>query len=654
MKKILSLFTAFATTAMLFLTASAATQPDALLARYNSMRQAFILLCAILAALIVGCVAFTAEALAAKRKRRGARRNPTSRLLLIMMYATACFVLACTVFCFGRYQAVGREIENMQAPPVSSSTSPDTSDTTSENTTTFSEETTTPTTEPDPTFTPSHTNLSNPETWGISWDIIANGSIVDSYQRPEDISFGAAEDYFALPGVATFRGNNFRNSAVYGTADITKGTISKVWSRNIGSLNGWPGSGWTGQPLMVQWDDESKAIMTSMFADKRTKEGLVEVIHATLDGYVYFYDLEDGSYTRDPMYVGMSFKGSGSLDPRGYPILYVGSGLSNGGAPRMYAISLIDSTILYQRSGNDAFSQREWTAFDSAPLVDAETDTLIWPGENGILYTIKLNTQYDKAAGTLTLNPEETVRIRYYPSRASDASYWIGFEPSAVIVDRYLYISENGGMFFCIDLNTMELVWAQDTRDDSNSTPVFEWNGLDGGYIYTAPSLHWTANGSAGYICVYKLDAKTGEIVWEQKFDCYSDRVNDVSGGVQSSPILGKEGTELEGLIVYTIARTPNFADGKLVAFDTETGEIVWEQYMYNYAWSSPVAVYTPDGKAYIITCDSMGYMEMRNHQGEVISTLELGSNIEASPAVFEDMLVVGTRGQKVYGIHLG
>jgi hypothetical protein len=27
--------------------------------------------------------------------------------------------------------------------------------------------------------------------------------------------------------------------------------------------------------------------------------------------------------------------------------------------------------------------------------VDTETDTLIYPGENGILYLIKLNTQYD-------------------------------------------------------------------------------------------------------------------------------------------------------------------------------------------------------------------------------------------------------------------
>jgi len=333
--------------------------------------------------------------------------------------------------------------------------------------------------------------------------------------------------------------------------------------------------------------------------------------------------------------------------------MYVGSGdYMNSKVPRMYIISLIDGSILYEKSGNDGYSKRpDWTAFDSSPLVDAETDTLIWPGENGILYTMKLNTQYDKAAGTLSIQPAEFVKTRYYTDRSNGGTYWIGYEPSCVIVDRYLYISENGGMFFCVDLDTMQLIWAQDTRDDSNSTPVFEWNGTDGGYIYTAPSLHWTAKDGTGYICIYKLDAKTGEIVWEQKFNCGT--VDGVSGGVQSSPVLGKPGTELEGLIIYTIARPPNMWDGKLVAFDTETGEIVWEKAMDNYAWSSPVAVYGKDGTAYIIACDSVGKMMMFDSKGTLLTTISLGSNIEASPAVFNDMLVVGTRGCSIFGIKI-
>ena len=44
---------------------------------------------------------------------------------------------------------------------------------------------------------------------------------------------------------------------------------------------------------------------------------------ACMDGYVYFLDLRTGEKTRDPLYLGYTFKGAGALDPRGYPIMYV-------------------------------------------------------------------------------------------------------------------------------------------------------------------------------------------------------------------------------------------------------------------------------------------------------------------------------------------
>ncbi len=614
---------------------------------YLQMKPALILLAVITAVLVVSCITFSFLS-GRMRMKRSQRR--AQNLILRLMYLTTVLVLICTAVCFFRYRAVGKDLIQAGTPNTPSTDAQiNTSDNT-ENTAGAATEDITPV--PDPTFTPGLSESSDPQKWGINWEIITGGSIVDSFKLTDSISFGAPEDYFALPGIATFRGNNFRNSPAYGTATVTEKTLSKTWSSNIGSLNGWPGSGWTGQPLMVQWDAESKAIM-NMFPAKKEKENLVEVIYATLDGNIYFYDLEDGSYTRNPVYLGMNFKGAGSLDPRGYPIMYVGSGdYLSGKVPRMYIVSLIDGSILYERSGSDSFSQRDnWTAFDSSPLVDAETDTLIWPGENGILYTIKLNTQYDKAAGKLTMAPEELVKTRYTTNRSSKESYWLGYEPSAVIVDRYLYISENGGMFFCIDLDTMELVWAQDTRDDSNSTPVFEWNGIDGGYLYTAPSLHWTNSNGSGYICIYKLDAKTGEIVWEKRFDC--NTVDGVSGGVQSTPLLGKPGTQLEGLILYTIARCPNNWDGKLVAIDTQTGEIVWEKSMDYYTWSSPLAIYDESGNGYIIVSDSVGNMMLLDSKGNTLSTLSLGSNVEASPAAFNDTLVVGTRGGLVCGIKI-
>ena len=439
-------------------------------------------------------------------------------------------------------------------------------------------------TEPPLVFAPAMTDVSNPENFGIEWEIIENEELVESYTRAEPISFGDPSEYFALPGIATFRGNNYRNSATYGTATVTSKKLTKVWSHVIGRLDDWGGCAWTGQPLVVQWDEETKAVM-NLYNSKKEKKDLVEVIYATLDGYIHFYDLEDGTETRAPIKMGVNFKGAGALDPRGYPLLYVGAGLyTYNKVPRMYVVDLITGKIIYEHGNKETFNERNWIAFDSSPLVDAETDTLIWPGESGILYTIKLNTEYDKEAGTISVNPEPPVKTRYR-SDYSESGRYLGYESSVSIVDHYLYVSENGGLFQCIDLNTMELVWAQDTKDDSNSSPVFEWGEDENGYIYTAPSLHWTAKGNKGSVSIYKLNAQTGEIVWELT----RVTVKDVSGGVQSTPVLGKAGTNIEDLIIYVVARVPTSYDGTMIAINRETGEVVWEISTRNYAWSSPL-----------------------------------------------------------------
>lgn len=509
------------------------------------------------------------------------------------------------------------------------------------------------TTVPAVVFAPGSVNVSDPGNWNMTWEIQVGEDMVTRYDREELISFGDPEDYFALPGIATFRGNNYRNSATYGTADITEGTMTKVWSKHVGFLDSaeWIGCGWTGQPLIVQWDEETKQLM-NIYDKKKAKEGLVEVIYAKMDGYIHFYDLEDGTATRDPIFMKMVFKGSGALDPRGYPVLYVGGGLdSRGQKPRMYAVSLIDGTILWEYGNKDDFALRNWAAYDSSPMVDAETDTLIWPGENGVLYSIKLNTDYDKEAGTISMDPVIQARTRYSSNYSENEDRYLGYEPSASIVDHYLYISENGGLFQCIDINTMELVWAQDTLDDSNSSPLFDWGEDGNGYIYTAPSLHWTQDNHHGDIPIFKINAQTGEIVWTHVYDCVT--YDGCSGGVQSSPLLGKVGTDIEDLIIYSVGRTPGPWEGFLVALDKETGEVVWEISSGNYTWSSPVALYTEDGRSYLFLANASGVCRLiEGSTGEVLQTLSLKQTVEASPVVYGNMVILGTR-EGVFGIRV-
>lgn len=501
-----------------------------------------------------------------------------------------------------------------------------------------------------------------PANWGMTWEVFGKeNEVLNGFDRVDDISFADANPYFALPGIATFRGNNFRDSGSYGTVSLNNKIFSdRVWTQYSASIptsdgeSAWTGSGWTGQPLVVQWDEETKQHM-DLYDSAKAKEGLVEVIYATLDGTIYFMDLETGEYTRDSLYLGMTFKGSGALDPRGYPLMYVGSGdfTVEGRSPRMYVISLIDGTVLYEYGWDDPVAQRAWCSFDSSPLVDAETDTLIWPGENGVLYSIKLNTMYDAVTGAISVDPELTARTRYASERSNADTYWLGYEASISVIDRYAYLSENGGMFYCIDLDTMELVWAQDTKDDSNSTPVIEYDEETGrAYIYTAPSLHWTAEGGWGSISIYKLDAVTGEILWQKEYECGTE--DGVSGGVQATPVIGKKGTNLENLIIYPIARIPDMWGGAMIAFDKETGNEVWRWDMDYYTWSSPVAVYNENGEGYLVSFDSQGGgFLLDGATGTVLDTTDVGSLVEASPIVYNNRIVVGTRGEQIIGIDL-
>ncbi|NJD01329.1 MAG: pyrrolo-quinoline quinone, partial [Ruminiclostridium sp.] len=72
------------------------------------------------------------------------------------------------------------------------------------------------------------------------------------------------------------------------------------------------------------------------------------------------------------------------------------------------------------------------------------------------------------------------------------------------------------------------------------------------------------------------------------------------------------------------------------------------------YSWSSPVAIYTKEGKSYLILSDSGGYMNLfEGATGKKLDSLPLEANVEGSPAVYDDMIVVGTRGSKIWGIRI-
>lgn len=520
----------------------------------------------------------------------------------------------------------------------------------------------TPTPEPTPTpvglpdFKPHSVDGTEPERLISSTAIMVDGEVVEQYESDYEINFDLPERYTELEGIVTFRGDNFRSGAAYGTAAVSSKTLTKAWSKSTSGLSDsdgiyWSGSGWTGQPLIVKWPEATRKNISAMYDWAREKEGLVEVIYATLDGHVYFYELTSGEYTREPLNLGLNYKGAGALDPRGYPILYVGSGVDSvNGRSRVKVVNLIDNSVMFEFGHNETFANRGWHMFDSSPLVSAETDQLIYPGENGILYIIHLNTKYNEQTGELSVDPDNIVKWKYNGVR-SGSRYWLGVESSAAIINNYIFLADNGGNLMCIDLNTLKLVWVQDVLDDTNCSPVVDVE--DGHpYIYISTSFHygWRSYSTAA-IPIFKIDAETGEIVWRTDYTCYT--VQDLSGGVQGTIAVGKN--KLSDMIFVPIARTPGASSGTLAALKKDTGEVVWEKETSMYSWSSPVDFYDADGNGYLLYCNSGFNMFLIDGKtGEQLDYMNLGGNIEASPAMYGNYAVVGTRAMRTYCIQVG
>ena len=520
----------------------------------------------------------------------------------------------------------------------------------------------TPTPEPTPTpvglpdFEPHAVEGTEPENLVKSTAIMVDGEVVEEYENQYDILFDLPERYSQIDGVVGFRGDNFRSGAAYGTANVSSKSLSVVWKNTTGGLAdsdgfNWTGSGWTGQALIAKWPEATRKNMTAMYDWAREKKDLVEVIHATLDGYVHFYELSTGEKTRDALFLGFNFKGAGALDPRGYPILYVGAGVDSSakGSARALVVNLLDNSIMFEFGKNDGFADRGWYMFDSSPLVSADTDQLIYPGESGILYIIHLNTKYDEASGTLSVDPDNIVKWKYKGTRTG-SKYWLGVESSAAIINHYAFLADNGGNLMCLDLNTLKLVWVQDILDDTNCSPVVSVE--DGHpYIYISTSFHmgWRSSYKAE-IPIFKIDAETGEVVWKTSYECYT--VSDLSGGVQGTIAVGKN--KLSDMIFVPVARTPGAGSGTLVALKKDTGEKVWERETSVYSWSSPVDFYDKDGNGYLAYCNSgFNLYLIDGMTGDVLDQMNLGGNIEASPVMYNNYIVIGTRANRTYCVEV-
>ncbi len=491
--------------------------------------------------------------------------------------------------------------------------------------------------------------------YGFRSAVIESGGFVEMYERQNRINFGSGEAYTKIEGLSTFASDPFRASFVFGKQNISQKTLTRIWEQKLGTLQTaggdvWQGTGWTGMPLIIKWDEEVRKVL-GVAEEFKNKEGFTELIYPAADGKIYFNELETGRQTREPVRTGVVMKGTALLDPRGYPVMYVGQGVEDeidGRGAWLRAISLIENKVIWSFGGTDRDAYRNFQAYDGGGLIDARADTLFIPGENGILYSAVLNTSFDPNTGKLSISPETLVKYLYSADAygEEDGMRKWGIESSVAALGDYAFVTDNGGFLQCIDLNGMRLVYAIDLINESDATVVVsEEEGRH--YLYTATLA---GTNSCGYM--RKHEAETGEVLWENEVPVVDTGDPGDTRGALGTPHAGHG--QIEDLVIFNCTMIPYInVDGEetrgacVLALDKVSGEEKWRYEQENGFWSSPVVIYDEEQKAYVIQCDRAGWMRMLDAEnGELIYSLDMGSRIESTPAVFNDILVVGTRGQ--------
>lgn len=553
--------------------------------------------------------------------------------------------------------------------------------------------------EPEPTATPTPAPAATPlleaqavesaDPSLISETVIyKDGKKVTSYQREKPMNMPAADQYIAKDfGVLTFRGNAFRQNAAAGTVEKAT-SLSLEWTVEAGSVAGstrtYYGIGWTGQPVIVKWAMDVRRSM-ELDQDRKDQKNLKEVIVAGMDGRIYFLDLVDGSVTREAINFGYPMRSTPSLNPLGYPLMTVGQyarKMKSGTSDEigLYYYNLVNRKTLRMIDGIDRKLKRPYSenasgAFDTSALVDRTTNTLIAIGTNGLLYTERLtmSMQVDTETSSVTFafdEPKEAVTMMSHTKNQKAAN--VAVESSLAMYGSYAYYADMGGVLRCVDTTTMTTAWAVETGDAVRAAIALDLEeGEDANtlWLYTANLVNNAR--TKGDVTIRRYNAMTGEEDWAFAIHCADGKKKDVTfnaivtPGAMASPAIGQNG--LSDLVYFTLssvsatgAKTLSENEalaGVIIALNKATGEVVWHKAMDAYCYASPVAVYDQAGKGWIIqACSNGTILLLDGLTGKEINTLQVNGVIEGSPAVYGDMMVIGTTGKDtsyIYGIRI-
>lgn len=444
--------------------------------------------------------------------------------------------------------------------------------------------------------------------------------------------------YKEAPGQLTFRGGPLRDADFGGTVKGRPTKVVQKWmfetknDQRPTKLGTWGGgTGWTAQPLYIEWSDSARARFQHERGGLLDSLPRQEVMVGSLASEVYFLDFATGKESRTPLDTHTPVKGTMCLDPTLNGNLYVGQAMPREVSVGRITYNLFSHKETYYHDRDNA-SWVAWQGNDSSPIVAG--GFLFFPSENGCVY------KYRVVGDSVELHT--TLRWKANDKPAA------GTENSMVIYRNYGFLGNNRGDIMCFELNTMKPIWYYDNHDDIDASMVCEVVNDSIPFLYCGCEVD--QQGVSGIAHFVKLNGLTGECVWENPIPCKKLNLGGkhFDGGFYSTPLLGHG--NCEDLIFTNVCQRENSKVAEFTAFKKETGEIVYQVPMKTWAWSSPVGFYNENNELFIFTGDTAGNAYLiEGKTGKVIFTEHMVNNFESSPVVVGNELVVGSRGLEIY-----
>jgi outer membrane protein assembly factor BamB len=442
-----------------------------------------------------------------------------------------------------------------------------------------------------------------------------------------------------VEGLLMFRGNP--TNTWYGTGPIPE-TPEILWrypeqpmcseSTDYGVTTVWCGNGWTGQPVLWERPD-----------------GVTEMIFGAYDRRLHFVDAELGRPTRAPLLTGDIIKGTPTIDPDGFPLVYFGS---RDNKIRILALDRGEVVELWSYTADLNVAGRWNDDWDANPRI--VNDILFEGSENSIFYIWKLNRGYDED-GLVTVAPELLLELPSWNDELIDLIQPSGYmatsvENSAVIFEGRVYFANSAGRVLGLDITEIDrgvapVVFDYWVGDDVDASIVVDEEGML--YVSAQYERYFTRAEELGQLIkldpytsgdpyvwgMYSLVQPPADRLWR------TDIPTSAKGGLWSTPALG------DG-VLYAVTNK-----GFLVVVDQASGEELWVDEVGNGTWSSPAVI-----DDHLLLATKSGYLRSYDISTPAEPALEweikVGEGqIEATPAVWDGRIYIGTRDGFMYAV---